>query len=149
MDALQVPKFGRNGPPLYRLANPTNIPAIPNSRLDSDTSSNTVTEHYNTSQFAPPVSQPLVWQREVHAHPSYNQNSSDFYNETYFYGSISAQGPIDISPRPNLTKRKPHRASQSCNVCRARKRKCDEKRPCTFCKDNKENCEYKEVPPLK
>ncbi|KAK8236747.1 C6 zinc finger domain-containing protein [Phyllosticta capitalensis] len=41
------------------------------------------------------------------------------------------------------------RAVQACNNCRNRKQKCDEARPCQFCRESGMKCEYKEVPPPK
>ncbi|KAK7633932.1 hypothetical protein IWX48DRAFT_687161, partial [Phyllosticta citricarpa] len=41
------------------------------------------------------------------------------------------------------------RAVQACNNCRNRKQKCDEARPCQFCRETGLKCEYKEVPPPK
>lgn len=38
---------------------------------------------------------------------------------------------------------------QACNNCRNRKQKCDEARPCQFCRESGLKCEYKEVPPPK
>jgi hypothetical protein len=45
--------------------------------------------------------------------------------------------------------RKQVRAIQACNLCRARKQKCDEARPCQFCSENNFDCQYKDDPPLK
>lgn len=40
--------------------------------------------------------------------------------------------------------------SQACEVCRARKAKCDEGKPiCGYCKENSHQCFYKEVQPAK
>jgi hypothetical protein len=46
-------------------------------------------------------------------------------------------------------RRKQVRATQACNHCRARKQKCDEARPCQFCRENSFDCQYKDVPPPK
>ncbi|KAF2625006.1 hypothetical protein BU25DRAFT_373295 [Macroventuria anomochaeta] len=46
-------------------------------------------------------------------------------------------------------RRKQVRATQACNHCRTRKQKCDEARPCQFCRENNLDCQYKEVPPPK
>lgn len=43
-------------------------------------------------------------------------------------------------------RRKPVRASQACDTCRARKAKCDEGRPCGHCRDNNLDCQYRELP---
>ncbi|KAJ4303234.1 hypothetical protein N0V90_002127 [Kalmusia sp. IMI 367209] len=54
------------------------------------------------------------------------------------YGGTSAQ-----------MRRKQVRATQACNHCRSRKQKCDEARPCQFCRENNFDCQYKDVPPPK
>lgn len=41
------------------------------------------------------------------------------------------------------------RAIQACEQCRHRKQKCDEGTPCSFCKDNDVDCEYRDTPPTK
>jgi hypothetical protein len=46
-------------------------------------------------------------------------------------------------------RRKQVRATQACNHCRTRKQKCDEARPCQFCRENSFDCQYKDVPPPK
>ena len=46
-------------------------------------------------------------------------------------------------------RRKQVRATQACNHCRTRKQKCDEARPCQFCRENNFDCQYKDVPPPK
>lgn len=46
-------------------------------------------------------------------------------------------------------RRKQVRATQACNHCRSRKQKCDEARPCQFCRENNFECQYKDVPPPK
>ncbi|KAF2785843.1 hypothetical protein K505DRAFT_368750 [Melanomma pulvis-pyrius CBS 109.77] len=46
-------------------------------------------------------------------------------------------------------RRKQVRATQACNHCRSRKQKCDEARPCQFCRENQFDCQYKDVPPPK
>ncbi|RMJ21965.1 C6 finger domain protein [Aspergillus sp. HF37] len=44
--------------------------------------------------------------------------------------------------------RRPTRAQQACDQCRARKAKCDEGRPyCTHCKENNLDCVYRDNPP--
>lgn len=49
----------------------------------------------------------------------------------------------------NNVRRKQVRATQACNHCRSRKQKCDEARPCQFCRENHYDCQYKDVPPPK
>ncbi|OAK94754.1 hypothetical protein IQ06DRAFT_81458 [Phaeosphaeriaceae sp. SRC1lsM3a] len=53
------------------------------------------------------------------------------------------------SPGQAQVRRKQVRATQACNHCRARKQKCDEARPCQFCRENSFDCQYKDVPPPK
>ncbi|KAF2115552.1 hypothetical protein BDV96DRAFT_646544 [Lophiotrema nucula] len=53
------------------------------------------------------------------------------------------------SPSASQIRRKQVRATQACNHCRARKQKCDEARPCQFCRENNFDCQYKDVPPPK
>ncbi|KAF2802024.1 uncharacterized protein BDZ99DRAFT_527970 [Mytilinidion resinicola] len=60
------------------------------------------------------------------------------YNQSASYGPAGSQY--------GAMKRKQVRATQACNNCRTRKQKCDENRPCSFCKDNSYECAYKDVP---
>jgi hypothetical protein len=53
--------------------------------------------------------------------------------------------PQHRSVEAPLVPRKTFRATQACNHCRARKQKCDEARPCHFCKANSVDCQYKDV----
>ncbi|PVH90630.1 hypothetical protein DM02DRAFT_420930 [Periconia macrospinosa] len=50
------------------------------------------------------------------------------------------------APGPGQVRRKQVRATQACNHCRSRKQKCDEARPCQFCRENNFDCQYKDVP---
>ena len=65
----------------------------------------------------------------------------------YAPGSYVAAAPGMQYPQ----RRKQVRAAQACNHCRARKQKCDEARPCQFCRDNNlaHDCQYKDIPPPK
>lgn len=66
----------------------------------------------------------------------------------------SAAQPYDQASYPyaiqnyatHQARRKPVRASQACDTCRARKAKCDEGRPCSHCRDNNLECQYRELP---
>ncbi|KAF2182618.1 hypothetical protein K469DRAFT_752099 [Zopfia rhizophila CBS 207.26] len=51
-----------------------------------------------------------------------------------------------IPPNPQ---RKPGRAAQACDLCRQRRTKCDEQRPCSFCKEQGQGqeCRYREAAP--
>lgn len=51
--------------------------------------------------------------------------------------------PDNISPQPPLRKRV-QRAAQACENCRNLKAKCDERKPCTSCKEKGICCKYRE-----
>jgi hypothetical protein len=55
----------------------------------------------------------------------------------------------DYGSQAQQMRRKQVRATQACNHCRSRKQKCDEARPCQFCRENNFDCQYKDVPPPK
>ncbi|KAF2402514.1 hypothetical protein EJ06DRAFT_343294 [Trichodelitschia bisporula] len=66
---------------------------------------------------------------------------------TFPSNGFGGQGPAGFG---NLAhKRRQVRAQQACNHCRQRKQKCDEARPCGYCKTEGVECEYREVPPPK
>lgn len=61
------------------------------------------------------------------------------------YATTQENAPSATTPgAPSI--RKKVRAQQACNHCRQRKQKCDEARPCAYCKQEGLQCEYKEVP---
>jgi hypothetical protein len=62
-----------------------------------------------------------------------------------------AQAPYmnDYGSQAQQMRRKQVRATQACNHCRSRKQKCDEARPCQFCRENNFDCQYKDAPPPK
>jgi hypothetical protein len=64
------------------------------------------------------------------------------YQPSPYLGQYSGPGQAQM-------RRKQVRATQACNHCRARKQKCDEARPCQFCRENNFDCQYKDVPPPK
>lgn len=64
------------------------------------------------------------------------------YAPNPYMGQYSGPGQAQI-------RRKQVRATQACNHCRSRKQKCDEARPCHFCRENNFDCQYKDVPPPK
>ncbi|KAF1831715.1 hypothetical protein BDW02DRAFT_571770 [Decorospora gaudefroyi] len=66
-------------------------------------------------------------------------------------GTPYAQTPYmnDYGAAAQQMRRKQVRATQACNHCRSRKQKCDEARPCQFCRENNYDCQYKDVPPPK
>ncbi|KAL2358429.1 hypothetical protein BJ546DRAFT_1073683 [Cryomyces antarcticus] len=66
------------------------------------------------------------------------------YSNPNSYGGSSGQAYTTNQPR-----RKQVRATQACDNCRQRKQKCDEARPCAFCKENGMSCSYRDIPPPK
>ncbi|KAF2268499.1 hypothetical protein CC78DRAFT_372218 [Lojkania enalia] len=74
--------------------------------------------------------------------PPYGQPVSTYPPSQYL-------GPGGSYGGPGQMRRKQVRATQACNHCRARKQKCDEARPCQFCRENNFDCQYKDVPPPK
>lgn len=75
------------------------------------------------------------------AHPSYPSTPVTAYAPAHQFAPSAAQY--------GAARRKQVRAQQACNNCRQRKQKCDEARPCAYCKQEGLECEYKEVPPPK
>ncbi|MCJ1281742.1 hypothetical protein MMC26_001065 [Xylographa opegraphella] len=64
--------------------------------------------------------------------------------------SAGVYGPSQDWMRQQQGPRKNTRALQACDTCRNRKAKCDEGKPiCGYCKDNNQQCRYKEVAPPK
>ncbi|CAI6335321.1 unnamed protein product [Periconia digitata] len=61
------------------------------------------------------------------------------YNPSSYMSPQYASGSAQV-------RRKQVRATQACNHCRSRKQKCDEARPCQFCRENNFDCQYKDVP---
>ncbi|KAF2834863.1 hypothetical protein M501DRAFT_501334 [Patellaria atrata CBS 101060] len=74
-------------------------------------------------------------------------------NQSYMSTPLTPYPPTPFGPGPQAytlgARKKTVRAQQACNTCRSRKQKCNEARPCDFCKENNLECEYKEVPPPK
>ncbi|KAK4556162.1 hypothetical protein LTR86_006859 [Recurvomyces mirabilis] len=58
-------------------------------------------------------------------------------------------GPISSGQFSGVQRKKQMRATQACEQCRARKQKCDEGNPCSFCKENNLGCQYRDTPPAK
>jgi len=95
--------------------------------------------------------------------PHLNPNDPPYHTPPLQPGQHYAQPPpVAYTPNPymgqyapgsdrqmRLPGRKQVRATQACNHCRARKQKCDEARPCQFCRENNFDCQYKDVPPPK
>ncbi|RYN67394.1 hypothetical protein AA0119_g13720, partial [Alternaria tenuissima] len=86
------------------------------------------------------------------------------YNHAINPGAHPNGAPYDAQPPPppvtpyaqtpyygtaQQIRRRQVRATQACNHCRSRKQKCDEARPCQFCRENNFDCQYKDVPPPK
>ncbi|KAF1979810.1 hypothetical protein BU23DRAFT_106344 [Bimuria novae-zelandiae CBS 107.79] len=75
--------------------------------------------------------------------------------QTPHYGQPPPMAPYSNGPymaqygASAQVRRKQVRATQACNHCRSRKQKCDEARPCQFCRENNFECQYKDVPPPK
>ncbi|MCJ1383288.1 hypothetical protein MMC17_006401 [Xylographa soralifera] len=64
--------------------------------------------------------------------------------------SAGIYGPSQEWMRQQQGPRKNTRALQACDTCRSRKARCDEGKPiCAYCKDNNQQCRYKEVAPPK
>jgi hypothetical protein len=94
----------------------------------------------------------------------FNRSISDGYNHA-ISPSHSNGGHLQPTPPPDQQSqalymsdygtvvqripRKHVRATQACNHCRSRKQKCDEARPCQFCRENNFDCQYKDLPPPK
>ncbi|KAF9733463.1 hypothetical protein PMIN06_009150 [Paraphaeosphaeria minitans] len=88
------------------------------------------------------------------------QNEPQFHTpplpQTPHYGQPPSMAPYSngpymaqYGPGSQAMRRKQVRATQACNHCRSRKQKCDEARPCQFCRENNFDCQYKDVPPPK
>ncbi|KAF2182600.1 hypothetical protein K469DRAFT_711775 [Zopfia rhizophila CBS 207.26] len=78
----------------------------------------------------------------------FNGIVSSSHHTTNLHGY--APSPVSHSHQvlPNA-QRKLGRAAQACDECRRRKQKCDEQKPCAFCKEQNTECFYRKVPPLK
>ncbi|KAL2814954.1 fungal-specific transcription factor domain-containing protein [Aspergillus granulosus] len=54
-----------------------------------------------------------------------------------------APGPVTVKLR--ASRRRPPRASRACETCRARKTKCDQAQPCSYCAYHTLDCVYRNV----
>jgi hypothetical protein len=81
-------------------------------------------------------------------HPP-SQPSGQQYGQPSPYAPSPYMSQYSSSAAAAQVRRKQVRATQACNHCRARKQKCDEARPCQFCRENNFDCQYKDVPPPK
>ncbi|RYN17062.1 hypothetical protein AA0119_g11494 [Alternaria tenuissima] len=55
---------------------------------------------------------------------------------------LTSEFTLDSGPGQAQVRRKQARAIQACNLCRARKQKCDGARPCQFCSEHNFDCQY-------
>ncbi|KAH6503157.1 hypothetical protein HBI55_024620 [Parastagonospora nodorum] len=97
-----------------------------------------------SSGYNPTISPPHPNDVAYHAPPPPGQP----YGQPAPYGAPSPYLG-QYSAQQAQVRRKQVRATQACNHCRARKQKCDEARPCQFCRENNFDCQYKDVPPPK
>jgi len=97
-----------------------------------------------SSGYNPTISPPHPNDVAYHAQPPPGQP----YGQPAPYGAPSPYLG-QYSAQQAQVRRKQVRATQACNHCRARKQKCDEARPCQFCRENNFDCQYKDVPPPK
>ncbi|KAF2022955.1 C6 zinc finger domain-containing protein, partial [Setomelanomma holmii] len=70
------------------------------------------------------------------------------YGQLAFYPSNPYMDQYSGSEQGRIP-RKPVRATQACNHCRARKQKCNELQPCQWCTENNLDCQYKTASPQK
>ena len=86
---------------------------------------------------------------EQHYQPPHGMSNQHYAQPVGGYHPGSYMGPAGQYPGQAQMRRKQVRATQACNNCRSRKQKCDEQRPCQFCKENGYECQYRDVPPPK
>ncbi|KAL9113637.1 MAG: hypothetical protein Q9227_002375 [Pyrenula ochraceoflavens] len=91
---------------------------------------------YSTSQEAMAVHHSAPLGHHYHPPPPHSSGYVTPQYDQYYPGLV--QG--------GQQKRKPVRASQACDTCRNRKAKCDEGRPCSHCRENNLECQYRELP---
>lgn len=80
------------------------------------------------------------------SHQAQSSPTSGYDPDPYKRGSYTSQY---AGAAGQQVRRKQVRATQACNHCRTRKQKCDEVRPCQYCRENSFNCHYNDVPPPK
>ncbi|XPS74110.1 hypothetical protein M3J09_006235 [Ascochyta lentis] len=102
----------------------------PNGHMSNGYSHSISPTHHNGGQPFHPPPPPA---------PQYDQTS---YAPSPYMGQYAGAAGQQV-------RRKQVRATQACNHCRTRKQKCDEARPCQFCRENNFDCQYKDVPPPK
>jgi hypothetical protein len=108
---------------------PVNPEHRPNGHMSNGYSHSISPTHHGGQPFHPPA--PPA--------PQYDQGS---YAPSPYMGQYAGAAGQQV-------RRKQVRATQACNHCRTRKQKCDEARPCQFCRENNFDCQYKDVPPPK
>ncbi|KAL6714688.1 hypothetical protein ACLMJK_008113 [Lecanora helva] len=128
---------GQHYPPQYSV-DPTGQPAYPPHEGAPNGAVNHGLPSHSYDQAHPyPSSHPLEYaQSPVNAGPS----------------SYGALHPYQVQYGPGASRplKKGNRATQACDVCRARKAKCDEGRPeCGYCVENDMRCNYQSVVPAK
>ncbi|KAH7080687.1 hypothetical protein FB567DRAFT_110659 [Paraphoma chrysanthemicola] len=103
----------------------------PNGSISNGYSSAISPTHHSDPAYHPPP-----------APPGQQYGQPVAYQPSPYMGQYSGPGQAQM-------RRKQVRATQACNNCRSRKQKCDEARPCQFCRENNFDCQYKDVPPPK
>ncbi|KAH8699411.1 hypothetical protein GQ44DRAFT_632756 [Phaeosphaeriaceae sp. PMI808] len=99
-----------------------------------------ISNGYNPTISPPHPNDPAYHQPQLPSGQPYGQPTS--YAPSPYMGQYSGAAQAQV-------RRKQVRATQACNHCRSRKQKCDEARPCQFCRENNFDCQYKDVPPPK
>ncbi|KAF2012228.1 hypothetical protein BU24DRAFT_412742 [Aaosphaeria arxii CBS 175.79] len=144
----------------------SSAPDIPSSRPASVETKPPVMDHGNhQAQWSTPDHRPSVTYSNGYPapavvsppHPHDQQFHTPPLPQAQHYGQpVQAYTPGPYMPGPSgqyagqgQIRRKQVRATQACNHCRSRKQKCDEARPCQFCRENNFDCQYKDVPPPK
>ncbi|KAI9675189.1 MAG: hypothetical protein M1829_003549 [Trizodia sp. TS-e1964] len=82
----------------------------------------------------------------VNTEQSYTAASSPTFSPSQMRDGVAnaPHPPVQLPPR-----RKVARATQACDACRERKARCDEGKPCSFCRETGTECMYREVRPPK
>jgi hypothetical protein len=114
-------------PGMAHQKHPSPWPGNPDHRSNGSVSSG-----YNAT-----ISPPHHSEASYHAPPASGQPVA--YVQIPYIGQYPTAQQVQV-------RRKQVRATQVCNHCRARKQKCDEARPCQFCRENSFDCQYKDVP---
>jgi hypothetical protein len=74
-------------------------------------------------------------------------------NHNGYYPPPVYARPLEYGPAAlfnfNVQRKKQMRATQACEQCRQRKRRCDGGNPCPFCKESNLTCQYRDTSPAK